>query len=254
MVIKDSNSSQSNLTDLIKIVSRLRDPINGCPWDIKQSHKSLMKYAIEEAHEVVDAIKYGSDENLCDELGDLLLQVIIHAQIASEEKRFCFEDVALAASKKMIRRHPHVFQNKQKVNLKEVKDNWEEIKMKEQGLEKSKNLLTEQCSRKLRSKSSFSGAIYMSQRLLEKGLLLITEKLMWKEINNDLTNLKENIKNKQQTESNKNLGDLLFKIIHISNSNNLNPDESLMETNQRLIRKLKYIESNVENGSKNINI
>ena len=112
---KISNEELKNIHSLIpidkirKVIQILRDPFDGCPWDIKQTHKSLIQYAIEEAHEVADAIQYGNDENLIDELGDLLLQVIIHAQIASEVKRFCFEDIALAAAIKMIRRHPHVF-------------------------------------------------------------------------------------------------------------------------------------------------
>ena len=248
MHINNKNSSYENLSKLMKVVSKLRDPIGGCPWDIKQTHKSLMKYAIEEAHEVADAIQYGNDENLIDELGDLLLQVIMHAQIASEEKRFCFEDVALAASNKMIRRHPHVFKNKKKGNLQEIQESWEEIKIKEQNLSESKNLLTEQCSRKLRSKSSFSGAIFISKKLLEQGITFINEKLLWSKIKNDIQHLQENINHGKSEESSKNLGDLLFRIVHLSNSNNLSPEESLIETNRKVLDRVKHIESEL-NGN-----
>jgi len=243
MNIQNKNSSNKNLSKLIKVVSRLRDPIRGCPWDIKQTHKSLIKYAIEEAHEVEDAIKYGNDENLIDELGDLLLQIIIHAQIANEEKRFCFDDIALAASNKMIRRHPHVFGNKKTMNLQEVKESWEEIKIREQNLSESKNLFTEQCSHKLRSKSSFCGAIFLSKKLLEKGIEFIAQQLLWNKIENDIKNLKKNVKNRKPENSSENLGDLLFKIIHLSNYNNLNPEESLMETNTKILNRLRDIES-----------
>ena len=103
MNVKDANSSHKNIEELIKIVAKLRHPSCGCPCDKKQTHKSLIKYAIEEAHEVADAINYGNDENLCDELGDLLLQVIFHAQIANEEQRFGLEDIAISATAKILK-------------------------------------------------------------------------------------------------------------------------------------------------------
>ena len=123
-LIDDTSESQKAINQLINVVSRLREPINGCPWDIKQSHESLIPYAIEEAHEVADAIYYGTDENLCDELGDLLLQIIFHAQIANEENRFGFNEIATGVAAKMVRRHPHVFQKTQANNIKDIESQW----------------------------------------------------------------------------------------------------------------------------------
>ena len=102
-------SRSESLQELIDVVARLRDPDSGCPWDLAQSHASLVPYLLEEAHEVADAIRYGDDDQINEELGDLLLQVVLHARIASEEKRFNLDTVARGITEKLIRRHPHVF-------------------------------------------------------------------------------------------------------------------------------------------------
>ena len=97
------------LAELVAVVDRLRDPLEGCPWDLEQTHTSLIPYVLEEAHEVADAIRHGDDQHLEEELGDLLLQVVLHARIANETGRFDLASVARAISAKLIRRHPHVF-------------------------------------------------------------------------------------------------------------------------------------------------
>ncbi len=116
--------------DLIGIISQLRAP-GGCPWDMEQTHESLKKCLIEESGEVIDAIDKNDDKNLCEELGDLLLQVVMHAQIASEEGRFTMEDVVQGVSEKMIRRHPHVFGDKKVSSPEESLKLWKEIKKDE---------------------------------------------------------------------------------------------------------------------------
>ena len=108
MVRKNSDFGYT-LNDLKRIMSSLRDPVNGCEWDKNQDSDSIKKYCIEEAYEVVDAIERNDNEALCEELGDLLFQVIFHAQINSEKENFNLEDIINSISKKMIRRHPHVF-------------------------------------------------------------------------------------------------------------------------------------------------
>lgn len=116
--------------DFIEIIARLRAP-GGCPWDIKQTHESLKKCLIEESGEVIEAIDRKDDENLCEELGDLLLQVVMHAQIASEENRFTMDDVIQGVCEKMIRRHPHVFGDVHVDSPEESLALWQEIKRKE---------------------------------------------------------------------------------------------------------------------------
>jgi len=124
-------SAPAELDRLLGIMARLRDPAQGCPWDLQQDFASIAPYTIEEAYEVADAIDRGDLHDLCDELGDLLLQVVFHAQMASEQGAFGFADVARAISDKMERRHPHVFAQVQVEGAEDVNANWEAIKRAE---------------------------------------------------------------------------------------------------------------------------
>ena len=104
-----ANAPSDAIQRLIEVVAQLRHPTTGCPWDLEQTHASLVPYVLEEAHEVADAIRHGDDNHLKDELGDLLLQVVLHAQIAEEEQRFDLDTIADGISDKMIRRHPEQY-------------------------------------------------------------------------------------------------------------------------------------------------
>src|SRR6202162_1960685 len=115
---------------LVALQARLRAP-DGCPWDREQTHATLRTYLVEEAYEVLDAMKSGDDAKFAEEMGDLLLQVVFHAQIASEQGRFTAADVVREIHQKMVRRHPHVFGEKRAKNAKEVLKNWEQIKAEE---------------------------------------------------------------------------------------------------------------------------
>lgn len=116
--------------DFLDIIAKLRAP-GGCPWDMEQTHESLKKCLIEESGEVIEAIDSKDDENLCEELGDLLLQVVMHAQIAAEEGRFTMDDVVQGVSEKMVRRHPHVFGDAKVTSVEEGLDLWNAIKQQE---------------------------------------------------------------------------------------------------------------------------
>lgn len=116
--------------DFLDIIAKLRAP-GGCPWDMEQTHESLKKCLIEESGEVIEAIDNKDDENLCEELGDLLLQVVMHAQIATEEGRFTMDDVIQGVSEKMVRRHPHVFGDAKVTSVEEGLDLWNAIKQQE---------------------------------------------------------------------------------------------------------------------------
>ena len=128
--MKKNNEISDNFLNLIKIVEKLRDKENGCLWCNSQTSESIAKYSIEEANEVIEAIKIGNGSNICEELGDLLFQVIFHSQIKSDENQFDINDVIKSINKKMIRRNPHVFNNKnnKKYTLNEIEENWIKIK------------------------------------------------------------------------------------------------------------------------------
>lgn len=120
-----------NVADLVALVTRLRDPETGCPWDAEQDHKSIRNDFLEEAYEVADAIDRSDDTDLLEELGDLLLQVVFHTEIAREEGKFDLDDVADGVSKKMVLRHPHVFGDVEAETSEEVLTNWDAIKRQE---------------------------------------------------------------------------------------------------------------------------
>lgn len=134
---------RNSLAPLVDVMAKLRSE-EGCPWDREQDHQSLKKYLIEEAYEVLDAIDQGDDDALCEELGDVLLQVVFHSQIASETNRFTIDDVIRKITDKLIRRHPHVFADTKAETTEEVLVNWEKIKQQEreeQGLKRRESLL-----------------------------------------------------------------------------------------------------------------
>lgn len=131
--VNDQNR-QYSFDDFLEIIAALREPEGGCPWDIKQTHETLKECLIEESGEVIQAIDNQDDANLCEELGDLLLQVVMHAQIAAEESRFTMADVIQGVSEKMIRRHPHVFGDAKANSPEESLALWKEIKKQEKGL------------------------------------------------------------------------------------------------------------------------
>ena len=131
--MKEDDEVNNNFLNLVKIVKKLRDKENGCLWCNSQTSESIAKYSTEEANEVIEAIKGGNNSDICEELGDLLFQVVFHSQIKSDEKKFNINDVIKSINKKMIRRNPHVFNNKnnKKYTLNEIEENWIKIKNEE---------------------------------------------------------------------------------------------------------------------------
>ena len=127
-----ANAPSAAVQRLVDVVAQLRNPATGCPWDLEQTHASLVPYVLEEAHEVADAIRQGDDQHLKEELGDLLLQVVLHAQIAGEEQRFDLNAIADGISNKLIRRHPHVFGDADAKTSDDVRRSWDAIKLEEQ--------------------------------------------------------------------------------------------------------------------------
>ena len=152
------------LRRLEAVVANLRDPNGGCPWDLEQTHQSLVPYVLEEAHEVADAIRHGDDRHLKEELGDLLLQVVLHARIAGEAERFDLNDVAEGISDKLIRRHPHVFGDGEASYSEAVRRSWEAIKAAQKGDQPlSSSPLSDQFAGKVRGQPALAGAMTISK-------------------------------------------------------------------------------------------
>ena len=183
------------LSELIAVVAQLRTPEGGCPWDLEQTHASLVPYVLEEAHEVADAIRHGDDAHLKEELGDLLLQVVLHAQIAQEDGRFDLAGIAEGISDKLIRRHPHVFAEAEAADSAAVKANWEVIKAAEQAHDPagkpSASPLSDRLAGKVRGQPALAGAMTISQTAAAAGFEWDDMAGVWEKVHEELDELKE---------------------------------------------------------------
>ncbi len=239
-----TNTNQIN--KLLEIVSELRDPINGCPWDIKQTHLSLIPYVLEEAYEVAHAIREENPDELKEELGDLLLQIILHAQIAKEKNIFDITDIIDIISKKLIRRHPHIFQNKAKVSIKEVEESWEQIKNNERPLNNSKAPISDRLKLKIRSQPSTKAALIISKKASKNGFEWKNIDQIWDKLYEELEELKYALKKENYSEAEAEIGDVLFTLINIARWNKISIEEGLAKTNKRFLERLAYLEENIE--------
>jgi tetrapyrrole methylase family protein / MazG family protein len=244
--VQDEQIMLKNFSKLREIIAVLRGP-NGCPWDKEQTHESLKKYLIEETFEVIEAIDSGDIDHLIEELGDVLLQVVLHAQIGEDEGYFAIEDVIEVLSEKMIRRHPHVFGDKKAQDSKEVLRNWQEIKKKEKG--KSDSSLLDGISK---SMPNLLRAYEIQKKAAKVGF-------DWKEITPALEKVKEEllefeneIKQDNLIHAKKEFGDILFAFVNVARFLDIHPEEALFETNQKFIRRFHFIEDSVKKSGKPI--
>ncbi|PSO49929.1 MAG: nucleoside triphosphate pyrophosphohydrolase [Cyanobacteria bacterium SW_9_44_58] len=232
------------LNDLIDVVAKLRTPEEGCPWDLDQTQQSLVPYIIEEAYEVAAAIRSENQEEIVEELGDLLLQVVLQSQIASESQYFTLEEVAQGITDKLIRRHPHVFGDVQVENAQQVRKNWEEIKAKEKGYNPEQ---VEKLSQKFKKYTETLPPLFASlkgsQKAAQLGFEWETSQGVWEKFEEELSEFKQALetddKNHQQSE----LGDVLFTLVNIARWYGLDPSEALQGTNQRFAQRLSVMEN-----------
>lgn len=236
-------TAMNAISELVDVVAQLRDPKNGCPWDLAQNHNSLIPFLIEEAYEVVNAIRHEQDKELIEELGDLLLQVVLHAQIAKEEQRFSLKEIAQSIKTKLIRRHPHVFSSTVAKDIKSVKKLWESIKKSEQSLEISKSPISDNLRRKIRSQPALSGAMRISKEISQAGFEWPTINNVFEKVNEEIDELKEAIENNDKEHAEQELGDVLFTLVNVARWCKLDPEEGLASTNIRFIDRFSYIEN-----------
>jgi nucleoside triphosphate diphosphatase len=240
-----------DIRDLIAIMARLRAPEIGCPWDLKQDFATIAPYTIEEAYEVADAIERGDFDDLKDELGDLLLQVVFHAQMADEEKRFAFGDVVEAITTKLIRRHPHIFGDVAAGDAAAVKANWDTIKAEEKA------------ERTLRQASNgeSNDAGILEDVPVALPALTRAEKLQkragkvgfdWSDPLAVIAKLREEIEEIEHEMSQParrpdrvedELGDLLFAVANLARHLRVDPENALRRANAKFVRRFGHIES-----------
>jgi XTP/dITP diphosphohydrolase len=232
------------LQELIDIVAKLRDPNGGCPWDLEQTPQSLTPYIVEEAYEAVHAIRGGDREAIVSELGDLLLQVVLQAQIASEAGQFTIADVAQSISEKLTRRHPHVFGDVQVTDVAEVRANWAEIKAVEKG--KTTELLSDKLSSYTEKLPPLTAAMKISNRAAAMGFEWESVEGVWEKFEEELGEFKEALATPDLAHQETELGDLLFTVINLARWFKLDPESGLSGTNQRFIDRIQQMEKYVD--------
>ena len=233
-----------NIEELIKIMKQLRDKETGCPWDKVQNFESIARYTIEEAYEVNDAILNKDWENLKEELGDLLLQVIYHSEIADELKLFNFNTVVKGISKKMIDRHPHVFKDKtKKKSMEQQIIDWENIK------EIEKKQKEESSTYLLDNVTKYLPALSRAEKIQKKAAKVNFD---WKNTEDIFVKLAEEteelfvaIANKDKLNIEEEIGDIFFTLVNLARKLNVDPEEALRKTNQKFQKRINGMEDDL---------
>ncbi|MQB09193.1 nucleoside triphosphate pyrophosphohydrolase [Agrobacterium sp. ICMP 6402] len=249
--------ASKDISRLIEIMEALRQPETGCPWDIVQTFETIKPYTIEEAYEVADAIERKDTDDLCDELGDLLLQVVFHARIAEEMGEFAFGDVVHAVTSKMIRRHPHVFAVSSADTPETVKLQWDQIKAeekRERAERRARRGITEDF------KAGFLGGVQRSQPALTEALKLQEQAARvgfdWSDpapildkIEEEIAELREALAEGRPEKVSDELGDLIFALVNIGRHVKADPENALRGTNTKFRRRFNHIETSLsDNG------
>ena len=239
-------------TELVELISRLRAP-GGCPWDREQTHESLKSMMLEEAYEAVEAIDEGNDEEFKGELGDLLLQVVFHSQIATEENRFTVAEVIERISSKMIRRHPHVFGEDTAQTADEVLRNWEAIKAAEleaKGKRADEGSMLDSVSAKL---PAVMEAFQMTTKVSRVDFDWPDVASVLEKLDEEVEELKQAVRDEQPThkEIAGEVGDLLFVAVNVARLLGIDPESALKTSNRKFRRRFRYIEDRLrEQGRK----
>jgi XTP/dITP diphosphohydrolase len=232
------------LQELIAVVARLRDPENGCPWDLEQTPESLTSYIIEEAYETVHAIRSHQQNLIMEELGDLLLQVVLQAQIASEAGHFTLAEVAEGISQKLIRRHPHVFGDTQVNSVEEVRDNWDQIKAAEKGVDRS--LPSQKIKKYTETMPPLTAAVKVSAAATKFGFEWEKVDDVWDKFSEELGEFKEALQTDDIDQQESELGDLLFTLVNLARWYKLDPERGLQGTLNRFSQRLEQMEAVID--------
>ena len=220
------------IDELLEIMATLRGP-EGCPWDKEQTHESLKPYVVEEAYEFLEAVDGGENGEIQEELGDLLLQIIFHCQIAQETGKFDFDDVVRGINEKLLRRHPHVFGDEKAVDEREALINWERIKTETEGKKKEK-------------RHPGTPILHRALRMQEKAVSLGFD---WEEIpqlfeklEEEISEVREAVASKDREEITEEIGDLLFMAVNLSRFLEIHPEDALERSMSKFGRRFRTME------------
>jgi len=228
------------LDDLIKVVAKLRCPEQGCPWDLAQTPETLIPYVIEEAYEVAEAIRSENQEAIVEELGDLLLQVVLQAQIASDRGNFSLQEVAQGIANKLVRRHPHVFADVKVENTEQVRENWEKIKATEKP---DSQLLSQQLKKYVKTFPPLQASHKISAKAAKIGFEWENIDGVWGKFHEEFEEFKTALATENKQHQQSELGDLLFTLTNIARWYDLDCSEALHGTNRKFIDRLAQMEN-----------
>jgi MazG family protein len=235
---------------LIAIMARLRDPEAGCPWDIEQTFATIAPYTVEEAYEVADAIERGDLDDLKDELGDLLLQVVFHARMAEEQGVFGFEDVARAINDKMIRRHPHVFGDETYGSLADQKAGWDALKAEERKGKAGKATAAGLLDDVPVGLPALTRAVKLSKRAAGVGFVWPSAREVLAKLHEEVAELEAEIAAGDLEKARQEMGDVLFVVANLARTLEVDPEDSLRFTNAKFARRFRYIEQRLAERGK----
>ena len=228
----------NNIEKLLEVMRRLRDPESGCPWDVEQDFSSIAPYTIEEAYEVADAIERDDMQDLRDELGDLLLQGVFHARMAEEAGHFNFDDVAVAISEKMIRRHPHVFGNDAERAAGVQEGSWEQIKEAERTEDADSSALAGVA----KALPALKRAQLLGKRAGRVGFDWPDRKGVRDKIHEELDELEEAVGTRDAADMEEEFGDVLFAVVNMARHLGIDPEKALTAANYKFERRFRDME------------
>lgn len=236
-----NKANGKSIDRLLAVMARLRDPDGGCPWDLQQDYSTIAPYTIEEAYEVADAIRRDDRDDLRDELGDLLLQVVFHAQMAKEEGVFDFDAVADAISDKMVRRHPHVFGTEGLETPDQVKRSWEETKAAERA--QKNNSDDSALSGVAMALPALTRAEKLSKRAARVGFTWTAVDQVFRDLDEEVDELRVEIESDGQHDRLEDeCGDILFVVANLARMLNVDPEKALRRTNEKFESRFRMIE------------
>lgn len=224
-----------NLDKLIETVRILRSP-KGCEWDRAQTHKTLKPNMLEEAYEAVDAIDEGDTYNLKEELGDVLLQVLLHSQIADDNGEFNLDDVAKGLNEKLIHRHPHVFGNVKVNSTDDIVNNWDLLKKEEK---KDRKSAMDGISK---SQSALMSAQKISKRAVKTGFEWPDEISLYACINSEFEEFKEAVKECDKEHMEEEMGDIFFAVVNLARWNKIDAEQALLKANKKFMKRFRKME------------
>jgi ATP diphosphatase len=241
-----------DISRLIEIMAALRTPVTGCPWDLEQNFSTIAPYTIEEAYEVVDAIDRGDLDDLREELGDLLLQVVFHAQMAEEQNAFAFGDVVEAITRKMIRRHPHVFADKNgNLAPSHVKGVWDRIKAEEKAERAARRPPQETSHKSLLSgvkagQPALTRAMELQRKASTVGFDWNDPRAVLQKIREEADEIEAALDRNDREGLAEETGDLMFALVNLARHVEADPEAALRATNTKFERRFAYIEQALE--------